>query len=128
MVGGPRECKKSKPMSPKTRRAELGRLRRNAPLFAALGDETRLALLVKLGTRPLLSITQIAEGSTISRQAVTKHLRILENAGLVRGTRRGRESLFEIKPDSILKARDTLDHISRQWDQALARLKSLVED
>jgi DNA-binding transcriptional ArsR family regulator len=97
-------------------------------LFAALGDETRLALLMKLSDGPLLSITRLAEGSTISRQAVTKHLRILKDAGLVRGVRRGRESLFRLEPRSLGDARDALDRISRQWDQALARLKSFVED
>lgn len=115
-------------MSPRTHRGAVGKVKRNAPLFAALGDETRLTLLLKLGNGPLLSITGLAEGATISRQAITKHLRILEDAGLVRGIRRGRESLFQLEPDSLTKARDALDRISRQWDQALARLKSLVED
>ena len=105
-----------------------GKLRRNAPLFAALGDDTRLTLLVKLGDGQLLSITRLTEGSTFTRQAITKHLRILEDAGLVRGVRRGRESLFQLEIKSLGEARDALDTISRQWDHALARLKSFVED
>jgi len=106
----------------------VGKLRRNVPLFAALGDETRLTLLMKLGHGPLLSITRLTEGSTLTRQAITKHLRILEDAGLVRGVRRGRESLFQLEPGSLGEARDALDSISRQWDHALARLRSFVED
>jgi DNA-binding transcriptional ArsR family regulator len=105
-----------------------GQLSRNAPLFAALGDKTRLTLLMKLGDGAPLSITCLAEGSTLTRQAITKHLRILEAAGLVRGVRRGRENLFQIKPKSLEEAKDALDVISRQWDLALARLKSFVED
>ncbi len=83
---------------------------------------------MKLGDGPLLSITWLTEGSTLTRQAITKHLRILEDAGLVRGVRRGRENLFQLEADSLRGARDALDSISRQWDQALARLKSFVED
>ncbi len=115
-------------MSRRTRKGVVGKLRRNAPLFAALGDETRLILLMKLGDGPLLSITRLTEGSTLTRQAITKHLRILEDAGLVRGVRRGRENLFQLEPDSLREARDALNRISRQWDHALARLKSFVED
>lgn len=96
-------------------------------MFAALGDKTRLTLLVKLGDGSSHSITQLAERATISRQAITKHLRIMEDAGLVRGVRRGRETLFQLDPKSLGEARDVLDNISRQWDQALARLKSFVE-
>lgn len=115
-------------MSRATRRAVVGKLRLNAPLFAALGDKTRLTLLAKLSAEPLLSITHLTRGARISRQAVTKHLRILEDAGLVRGIRRGRESLFQLEPDSLNEARDTLERISRQWDHALARLKAFVEE
>ena len=97
-------------------------------MFAALGDDTRLTLLMKLGDGPLLSITRLTEGSTLTRQAITKHLRILEDAGLVRGVRRGRESLFRLEPSPLREARDALDSVSRHWDHALARLKSFVED
>lgn len=115
-------------MSPTTRRGVVAKLRRSVPLFAALGDKTRLTLLMKIGDGPLLSITRLTEGSTLTRQAITKHLRILEHAGLVRGVRRGRENLFQLEPQSLRQAREALDGISRQWDHALARLKSFVED
>ena len=115
-------------MSPTTRRGVVGKLRRSAPVFAALGDKTRLTLLMKIGDGSLLSITRLTEGSTLTRQAITKHLRILEDAGLVRGVRRGRESLFQLEPHPLNEAREALDGISRQWDHALARLKSFVED
>ncbi len=97
-------------------------------MFAALGDETRLTLLMKLGGRPLLSITRLTAGSRFTRQAITKHLRILEDASLVRGVRRGRENLFQLELSSLGEVRDALDSISRQWDHALARLQSFVED
>ena len=103
------------------------RLRGSAPVFAALGDETRLSLVAKLSGGSPRSITQLTEGCAVTRQAVTKHLRVLEGAGLVRGVRQGRESLFELQPKSLDSARRALDVISQQWDQALARLKSFVE-
>lgn len=115
-------------MSRKIHNRSRGRLRRNAPLFAALGDDTRLIILMKLGDGSRLSITRLSEGSTLTRQAITKYLRVLEDAGLVRGVRRGRENLFQLEPDSLKEVRDALDSISEQWDQALARLKSFVED
>lgn len=114
-------------MSRRPRSGASAKLRRSAPLFAALADENRLSLLVKLGEGSLLSITRLAEGSAISRQAVTKHLRIFQEAGLVRGVRRGREVLFRLEPRPLKDAQDALQRISREWDQALARLKSLVE-
>jgi DNA-binding transcriptional ArsR family regulator len=93
-----------------------------------LGDENRLTLLAKLGDATRLSITQLAEHSAITRQAITKHLRVLEGAGLVRGVRRGRENLFQLEPKSLQEAGDSLQRISQQWGEALARLKSFVED
>ncbi len=108
-------------------RGLVSQFRRHAPLFAALGDETRLTLLLRLGEGKLLSITRLTKGSALSRQAVTKHLRVLEEAGLVRCVRRGRESLYHLEPDSLSRARDALDRISRQWDEALAGLKLFVE-
>ena len=74
-----------------------------------------------------VSITSLASGSDISRQAVTKHLHVLARAGLVRGLRRGRERLYELDPKQLQQARQYLDMISREWDQALSRLKLLVE-
>jgi DNA-binding transcriptional ArsR family regulator len=114
-------------MSPR-RHERSGRiLRRSAPIFAALGDQTRLTLLTRLCLGSPLSIARLTEGSTITRQAVAKHLRVLQDAGLVRRARRGREKLFELKPRPLDEARRALDDIARQWDEALARLKSFVE-
>ena len=115
-------------MSTKTRKNEFCRLRQSAPLFAALSDEVRLALLTKLSDGILLSITQLSGGSTITRQAITKHLRVLQNTGLVRSIRRGREKLFQIEPKPLKEVGDSLNAISRQWDEALSRLKPFVEN
>ena len=114
-------------MSPASRESGVRDLRRNAPIFAALGDATRLKLLTKLSRGSRVSIARLTEGSTLTRQAITKHLRVLRDAGLVRGVRRGRENLFELEPEPLDEARRALDVISRQWDQVLARLKSFVE-
>jgi DNA-binding transcriptional ArsR family regulator len=114
-------------MSQASREPGVRDLRRNAPIFAALGDETRLALLTKLSGGSRVSIARLTKGSTLTRQAITKHLRVLQDAGLVRGVRRGRENLFELEPEPLDEARRALDRISRQWDEALARLKSFVE-
>ena len=98
-----------------------------APLFAALGDHTRLGLVTTLSREGPLSITRLTAGTTVTRQAVTKHLRLLEEAGLVREERRGRESLWEVESEGLEEARRCLDTISRQWDGALGRLKKFVE-
>jgi len=97
-------------------------------VFAALGDETRLAVLAKLGNGVPQSISRLTHGTRLSRQAITKHLRVLERAGVVRSVRAGRESLFVLQPRSIDGVRKYLDEISRQWNDALLRLKSLVAD
>src|SRR5262245_47636427 len=115
-------------MSKATPKNALRRIRQNVALFAALGDDVRLMLLTRLNDGTLLSISQLSEGSTITRQAITKHLRVLEDAGLVRSIRRGRESLFQLEPKPLKEASDWLEAISRQWDEALARLKAFVED
>ena len=99
-----------------------------APVFAALGDETRLLLVARLARGQPHSITQLTEGSRLTRQAITKHLRVLEGAGIVHSIRTGRESLFELNPEPIEELKNYLDRVSRQWDQALARLKAFVED
>ena len=98
-----------------------------ASVFAALGDETRLAVLAKLSDGVPQSISRLTAGTNMSRQAVTKHLRVLANAGVVRNIRTGRESLFELEPRPIEEVRDYLDQVSKQWDDALATLKSHVE-
>jgi DNA-binding transcriptional ArsR family regulator len=102
-------------------------LRKSAPVFVALGDRTRLVLLTKLCDEAPLSITQLTAGSRLTRQAITKHLRVLQHAGLVRGVRRGRERLFEAATAPIDEASRALANISRQWDVALGRLKAMVE-
>lgn len=104
-----------------------GAVRRRAPVFAALGDETRLALVAKLSSGQPYSISQLTRGSRLTRQAITKHLRVLESAGIVRGVHAGRESRFEFDPRPIEEMKDYLDSVSRQWDEALARLKAFVE-
>jgi DNA-binding transcriptional ArsR family regulator len=111
-------------MSPRPASATL---RRNAPIFAALGDETRLYVVAQLCARGPLSITQVADGSDVTRQAVTKHLAILEEAGLVRSYRQGRERFWELEIDRLDDVRTTLDFISQRWDKALARLQESVE-
>ena len=98
-----------------------------APVFAALGDETRLALVRRLSDGHRSSISQLTAGSRMTRQAITKHLRVLENAGIARAVRSGRESLYELDPAPIAEVRHYLDLVSEQWDQSLSRLKSFVE-
>jgi len=102
-------------------------MRGSTPIFAALGDETRLMLLAKLSGGTRLSIAHLTKGSRLSRQAITKHLRVLEEAGLVRGVRSGRESLFEFNPARLEEARQTLEVLARQWEDALHRLKTYLE-
>ena len=99
-----------------------------APLFAALGDDIRLRLVARLCREGPLSITRLTTGSRVSRQAITKHLRVMEQAGLMRSTRHGRESLWQLDPQRLDQARRYLDQISAQWDEALARLRQFVED
>jgi len=102
--------------------------RQSAPVFAALGDRTRLTLLTKLSSGTRFSIARLSKGSPLTRQAITKHLLVLEEVGLIRSVRQGRENLFELQPKRLDEARRTLEIISDQWDQALARLKTLVEE
>ncbi len=99
----------------------------HAPVFAALGDPTRLRLVAALCAGGALSIAQLTTGTAITRQAVTKHLEVLAGAGLVRDIRQGRERLWELEPTCIDAARRSLDAIAQQWDQALQRLKTFVE-
>ena len=101
-------------------------LRTRASVFAALGDETRLGLLARL-TSGEQSIARLTEGTKLTRQAVTKHLRVLEDVGVVFSVKTGRESRFALDPRPIASAQEYLEHVSRQWDTALARLKALVE-
>ena len=98
-----------------------------ATVFAALGDPTRLAVVAKLCAGEPQSIARLTAGTRLSRQAVTKHLRVLADAGVVRSVRSGRESLFALEPRPIEEVRDYLDQVARHWDDALARLKAHVE-
>lgn len=100
---------------------------RYALVFAALGDETRLALIAKLARGKPRSISQLTQGSRVTRQAITKHLRVLQSVGVVRGMRQGRESLFELDPRPIEGLKGYLESVSEQWDEALGRLKAFVE-
>jgi DNA-binding transcriptional ArsR family regulator len=99
-----------------------------APIFAALGDETRLGLVNRLGGGGELSIAQLTSGARLSRQAITKHLLTLQRAGLVHGVRRGRERLWMLDPQPLDRARRDLARISAQWDEALERLRRFVEE
>src|SRR5580704_782237 len=98
---------------PRSRRASVAA---SARVFAALGDDGPT------------SIAKLTSGAHVTRQAITKHLRVLEGAGLVRGVREGRESVWELTPAKVAEAKRCLDEISKQWDEVLGRLKALVEE
>jgi DNA-binding transcriptional ArsR family regulator len=108
-------------------RGESEAFARAVPLFAALGDATRLALVDRLSTNGPQSITQLATGSAITRQGITKHLMVLAGAGVVRGVRRGRERIWALEVDRVIEARRYLERISQSWGEALDRLKKFVE-
>jgi DNA-binding transcriptional ArsR family regulator len=102
--------------------------RSDAPVFAALGDQTRLRLVARLGRDGPLSIARLTDGSDVTRQAVAKHLRVLAEAGLARSVRRGRERLWQLDRSRIEEARRSLERIAERWDDALGRLKAAVEE
>ena len=102
--------------------------REAAPVFAALGDPTRLRLVSRLCNDGPLSIARLSDGARVTRQAITKHLHTLAVAGLVRDSRQGRERVWELAPRRLESAQLYLDSISRQWDEALGRLKAFVEE
>lgn len=114
-------------MSRRTRSRIALKRRTHAPVFAALGDDTRLSLVAQLSRGKPRSISHLTRGSKLTRQAITKHLRVLEGAGVVRSVRSGRESLFEFHPEPMDELKKYLDLVSEQWDHALSRLKSFVE-
>ena len=101
---------------------------RSAPIFGALGDPTRLKLVARLSQGGPQSIKRLTRGTALTRQGITKHLRVLADAGLVRGARLGRESRWELAPQQLIVAHRYLDLISKRWDAALHRLKKLVEE
>ncbi|MFT3712435.1 MAG: metalloregulator ArsR/SmtB family transcription factor [Archangium sp.] len=102
-------------------------LKRSVPVFAALGDETRLSMLGKLSREGPQSIARLSAGSDVTRQAITKHLRVLEDAGLVSSKRDGREAVFAVEPEGFERSKELLDLISRRWDETLERLREFVE-
>jgi DNA-binding transcriptional ArsR family regulator len=114
-------------MSQKILRVRAARLQACAAIFAALGQETRLSLVTKLSEGHPCSISQLTGGSKLTRQAVTRHLKVLEEVGLVRSTASGRESLFELDTRPFKDIGEYLEFVSEQWDQTLGRLKSFVE-
>ena len=109
------------------RSADERRLAEAAPVFAALGEETRLRLVTRLSTEGPLSIARLTAGGGVTRQAVTKHLHVLAEAGVARSSQSGRERIWELEPQPLLDARQRLNEISAQWDEALSRLKRIVE-
>ena len=98
-----------------------------APVFAALGDPTRLRVVVQLASEGPQSIVRLTEGTDVTRQAITKHLHALQKAGLVRSSREGRERIWEIQPRRLADVGRYLDEISKQWDDAIERLRAFVE-
>jgi DNA-binding transcriptional ArsR family regulator len=110
-----------------SRLAAARQVHHHALIFAALGDERRLTLLLRLCDAHPRSIAQLTKGSRITRQAITKHLRVLEKAGLVRAEIAGRECRYKFKPQALDDAHDYLGRVSMQWEQALGRLKAFVE-
>jgi DNA-binding transcriptional ArsR family regulator len=108
-------------------RSSAARLAEAAPVFAALGDETRLRLVARLCQEGPLSIARLSDGAEVTRQAITKHLQALADAGLVSDARRGRERIWQLEHRQLEEARRCLDRISKEWDAALDRLKAFVE-
>lgn len=106
----------------------MARLETSAPVFAALGDPRRMVLISRLSRDGPLSITHLTKATTITRQAVTKHLRVLEAAGLARSEKSGRETVWALDQRPLAKAREHLDLIARQWDEAIDRLRAFVEE
>lgn len=109
------------------RRRNARRLDAAAPLFAALGDPTRLQMVARLCSGGPLPTVRLADGTGMTRQAVSKHLQALEDAGLVRSDRSGRERMWQLQPQRLDEVRVLLDEVSSQWDAALLRLRAMVE-
>lgn len=97
-------------------------------VFAALGEPTRLRLVSRLCDEGPQSIARLSDGEGVTRQAITKHLRVLKEAGLVRDVERGRERIYQLEPKNLDVARKFLAHVSDRWDRALERLRAQVED
>jgi len=114
-------------MSRRNRNAGASRRQAQAPVFAALGDQVRLRIVTRLSDGGPMSITRLTAGSRVTRQAVSKHLLVLQQAGLVRSARRGRERIWQLEQRRLQEARRYLESISEQWDEALGRLRKFVE-
>jgi DNA-binding transcriptional ArsR family regulator len=97
------------------------------PIFAALGDEHRLALVRRLSAHGPTSLSHLCDGAGMTRQGVSKHLHVLASAGLVRRTQRGRQSIWTLAPARMAAAQRALETISVEWDASLARLRAYVE-
>ena len=113
--------------APLARLGATAALTRAATVFGALADQTRLRLVARLGAEGPLSITRLTAGTDVTRQAVTKHLQVLAGAGLARSVPKGREQLWELRPEPLDEVRRSLDLISRRWDESLDRLKAALE-
>jgi DNA-binding transcriptional ArsR family regulator len=104
------------------------RLTQTAPVFAALGDPVRLAIVSRLSADGPLPTIRLKQGTRVTRQAVTKHLRVLEDVGLVRSDRVGRDRLWQVEAQQLAELRKYLEQISARWDMTLEWLRSYVED
>jgi DNA-binding transcriptional ArsR family regulator len=112
----------------RSRSAAAAKIAEAAPVFAALGDATRLRLVARLCGDGPLSIARLSDGTGVTRQAITKHLHALAAAGVARHTRSGRERIWELEPKRLDNARRCLDQIADQWDAAIGRLRAFVEE
>lgn len=99
----------------------------DASVFAALGDQTRMNIVAKLSNSPALSISQLSSSTPLTRQAITKHLKVLETAGLISSHRVGRETRFELEPERLRQAQTYLVDLTAQWDEKLDDLRAHVE-
>jgi DNA-binding transcriptional ArsR family regulator len=99
-----------------------------AATFAALGDTVRLTLISRLLDGDGYSLAELANGTKITRQGVAKHLAVLTRAQIVTSRRVGRESRFMVRVSSLRDAASYLEPASVQWDEAVARLKAIVEE
>jgi DNA-binding transcriptional ArsR family regulator len=108
-------------------RSSTARLADSASVFEALSDRTRLRIVTRLSETGHVSTSELTQGTGVSRQAVTKHLGRLAKAGLVRSERQGRERLWDLRTEPLARAGRDLEAISKRWDEALARLRKMVE-
>ena len=127
-MAGPDRWRRLRATSKRTRKPSGRRQRQpTAPIFAALGDETRLRLVARLSTEGPLSIASLTAGTDVTRQAVTKHLAVLAQAGLARSMHRGRERIWQLEAQPLMTANEFLQNMSDQWDQSFTRLSDFVE-